>query len=156
MMDGGTVWNTNLDSAVERCKEIVGEDESAITIDIIVCGSNKIDRINETSNTFGNYMRYRDIKYFNNYMRDIFEFMQAYPKVNFRYFVQPSKSLLPNPLEALSFGPEVLGPMIETGKADAEAIVKLGAGQSFAKFNEWYGSKTLRQQYPAFNEYLHR
>ena len=35
-MDGGTVWNTNLVSAVERCREIV-EDDSQITLDVIVC-----------------------------------------------------------------------------------------------------------------------
>ena len=36
-MDGGTIYGTNLVSAVNRCKEIVGDDESKITIDIIVC-----------------------------------------------------------------------------------------------------------------------
>lgn len=40
-IDGGSVWNTNLVSAVQRCREIV-DDDSKITIDIIVCGSNKI------------------------------------------------------------------------------------------------------------------
>jgi len=35
-MDGGTVWNTNLVSAVERCREIV-DDDSQITLDVIVC-----------------------------------------------------------------------------------------------------------------------
>ena len=34
-MDGGTVWNTNLVSAVERCREIV-DDDSNITLDVIV------------------------------------------------------------------------------------------------------------------------
>ena len=37
-MDGGTVWNTNLVSAVDRCLEQV-DDESQIIIDIALCGS---------------------------------------------------------------------------------------------------------------------
>jgi predicted acylesterase/phospholipase RssA len=40
-MDGGSVWNINLASAVQRCQEIVGEDESKITIDILDCGTSK-------------------------------------------------------------------------------------------------------------------
>ena len=36
-MDGGTVWDVNLTSAVEQCKEIV-EDYSDIIVDIAICG----------------------------------------------------------------------------------------------------------------------
>lgn len=32
--DGGSVYNTNLVSAVQRCMEVV-EDESQVTVDII-------------------------------------------------------------------------------------------------------------------------
>lgn len=42
-MDGGTVWNTNLVSAVERCKELVGGDESKIILDVIICDHNEPD-----------------------------------------------------------------------------------------------------------------
>jgi len=41
-MDGGTVWNTNLVSAVERCRELV-DDDSKITMDIMVCDDNDLD-----------------------------------------------------------------------------------------------------------------
>ena len=37
-MDGGTVWNTNLVSAIERCREQV-DDDSQITLDVIECTS---------------------------------------------------------------------------------------------------------------------
>lgn len=36
LMDGGTVWNTNLVSAVDKCLELV-DDESQIVLDIILC-----------------------------------------------------------------------------------------------------------------------
>lgn len=35
-IDGGTVDNLNLKGAIEKCREIVGDDESAITIDTIM------------------------------------------------------------------------------------------------------------------------
>jgi len=41
-MDGGTVWNTNLASAIQRCEEIVGGDYSKITLDVIVCQDNEL------------------------------------------------------------------------------------------------------------------
>jgi predicted acylesterase/phospholipase RssA len=41
MMDGGTVWNTNLESAVERCREMVERDEDII-MDVIVCSNSKL------------------------------------------------------------------------------------------------------------------
>ena len=34
LMDGGTVWNTNLVSAVDKCKELV-DDDSKIILDIV-------------------------------------------------------------------------------------------------------------------------
>ena len=36
LMDGGTVWNINLVSAIDRCMELV-DDESQIVLDIVVC-----------------------------------------------------------------------------------------------------------------------
>ena len=36
-MDGGTVWNVNLTTAVQECMEIV-DDYSDIIVDIAICG----------------------------------------------------------------------------------------------------------------------
>lgn len=35
-MDGGTVWNTNLATAIQRCEELV-DDHSQIIVDVIIC-----------------------------------------------------------------------------------------------------------------------
>lgn len=86
LMDGGTVWNINMDSAILRCKEIVGDDEKSIIVDIISCGSSKLNSTNSTSDSIGNFLRYRDIKSYNNGLRDVFEFQRAYPNITFRYF----------------------------------------------------------------------
>ena len=36
LMDGGTVWNTNIISAIDRCREQV-DDDSQIVLDILMC-----------------------------------------------------------------------------------------------------------------------
>jgi len=73
-MDGGTVYNTNLVSAVQRCKEVVGDDESKIILDIVVCSANSLEEWTDKKNTLGNYLRFQDAKTYNNDMADILEF----------------------------------------------------------------------------------
>lgn len=85
-MDGGTVYNTNLVSAVQRCREMV-DDDSEITIDIIICGGGTIDDWEDQSNAVSNYLRYKDIKSYHNKIEDVYNFKQAFPKVNFRYYL---------------------------------------------------------------------
>ena len=36
-MDGGSVWGINVDSAINKCLEIV-DDPSKITVDVLICG----------------------------------------------------------------------------------------------------------------------
>jgi hypothetical protein len=57
-MDGGTVYNTNLVSAVQRCKEVVGDDESKIILDIVVCTANSLDDWTNRDNAMSNYLRF--------------------------------------------------------------------------------------------------
>lgn len=88
-MDGGTVWNTNLISAIEHCKTIV-DDESQITLDIAVCGSHNLGPMDDDKKAIGNLMRKNEIKDYYSSMSDIQEFKQAHPTVNYRHYVQPS------------------------------------------------------------------
>jgi hypothetical protein len=90
-MDGGVAYGVNLVSAVQRCRETV-KDDSKITIDIIVCLENSTDvgEWTDRNNAYSNFLRFKQIKDNNDFMADIYEFIQAYPKVNFRYFVGPT------------------------------------------------------------------
>ena len=36
LMDGGTVWNVNVNSAVRQCMDM-GYDQSDIIVDVLVC-----------------------------------------------------------------------------------------------------------------------
>jgi len=71
-MDGGTVWNTNIETAVSKCLELV-DSRSQIVMDIAICGHSELTTVEETSNTLSNIMRYREIKKYYGTMNDIIE-----------------------------------------------------------------------------------
>lgn len=135
-MDGGTVWNTNLVSAVQRCREKV-DDDSKITIDIVVCFGYSIDgKYSSSANTVDNYIRYKTIKDYYSSMDDILEFMRAFPDVNFRYYVQPS-SPLPTLKMLDANNATSTFPMQMQGRLDGENTLKMGEGFMFNKILEW-------------------
>jgi hypothetical protein len=40
-MDGGTVWNTNIVTAADKCRELV-DDDSQIIMDIVLTGDHEM------------------------------------------------------------------------------------------------------------------
>ena len=73
-MDGGTVWNTNLPSAVDRCLEIV-DDPSQITLDIMVLDTNEIaETVDDPNNALTNFLRFKTIKDYHTAVADVYEF----------------------------------------------------------------------------------
>jgi hypothetical protein len=123
-------------------------------MDVVICDNNQITKINDTSNAISNYLRYWSISSMNKKLRDINEFIRAYPNINFRYFVMPSQNLV-SQFNGLDFMPEVLSPMVEIGKKDAENIIKLGHGQGFKRFIEWQESEIIKKSYPLLSDYIH-
>lgn len=89
LMDGGTVWNTNVATAINKCLELV-DDRSKIVLDVAVCAHEQVERVEKTGNTISNFLRYRQLKKYYNYMNDVLEEEEAYPGVNFRYTFIPS------------------------------------------------------------------
>ncbi len=60
-MDGGTVWNTNVVSAINRCLEVV-EDKSKIVVDIAICSHAELEPVESTNSTISNLLRYWNIR----------------------------------------------------------------------------------------------
>ncbi|CDW82507.1 patatin-like phospholipase family protein [Stylonychia lemnae] len=155
LMDGGTVWNSNLVSAMNRCQEIVGDDLSKIVMDVIILGQATLNEsLTTTGESLGNYLRYWSISSYYNAMNDVLEFQDQYPNITYRYFFKSSKPLTSG-LEEMEFTPEVLGPMIQIGKDDAKAVIGAGEGVGFQRFKEWHKNKEVREQHPDINTYLH-
>ena len=80
-------------------------------------------------------LRKREIKGFHSLEDDVIMFMRGEPEVNYRYFLQPEKTLLPE-YDLLNFGIEYTGKVIEQGKVDAQAAIDLGPGKSFDKLKK--------------------
>jgi len=71
-MDGGTIYNVNISSAIEECRKHVSDD-SKIIVDILNCSSTEIEAEEEVGHTLSNYMRSRAINSANNSLNDIYE-----------------------------------------------------------------------------------
>lgn len=152
-MDGGTVWNTNLVSAVERCRE-TADDDSDITVDILVCRSYNLPPRGDTGKTLENYLRYEEIKSYHQDVNDVVEIMQAYPKVNFRYYVSPSETLAGG-LDIINVNnATVTWPMQMIGRKDGETAVKAGDGFFFDKIRDWLRDPQIKEEFPTAGQYL--
>ena len=91
LMDGGTVYNINVEGAIRRCKEIV-EDESDIIVDMVMCSYHFLDQVDVSKYTTLDHMkRGREVKLFFGGMSDYNVSVSNHPNVTFRYTVVKSK-----------------------------------------------------------------
>jgi hypothetical protein len=79
-MDGGTVWNTNLVSAVDKCKEM-GHEDKDIILDIILCDQASISTESDTGNAINNFLRYYSIESYYSGLNDVLEFKKSRPDI---------------------------------------------------------------------------
>lgn len=121
-MDGGTVWNVNLKDAVDKCLEIV-EDEEHVILDIAITEFINIEELEETGKTWDNFSRKRAIRKYYKTMNDVAEFSRSRPFVNYRHFFKPSESLGGARAE-LDFRNETTWHFQEVGRADAKAALE--------------------------------
>jgi hypothetical protein len=148
-MDGGTVWNINLVSAIERCREQVESDED-IVLDIISCGSPHLQDYNEDKNkTINNFNRYRQIKDYDSSMADVYEFKQAFPKVNFRYYVMPSESFKGSMLD---FENKTTYRHQMIGRKDGTNAIN--GSDMFEKMEEWGSSEEHKKKFPRLGDFM--
>jgi len=81
LMDGGTTWGINLESAVNRCLEIV-DDPSKIVMDMVLLKNFELSESTSVStNALDNFKRYREIKEYYSTMEDVYKFVASEPNV---------------------------------------------------------------------------
>ena len=129
LVDGGVIWNLDIASAVRRCREIA-DDDSEITIDMVLCGDHKIEMKENIDryNTLEHLMRGIELKSFYNGMSDYNSSTILFPEVNFRYLIVPSESLSSG-LLPLDFSQKQVDKCFEVGLKDAKNAVLLGPGK---------------------------
>ena len=54
-MDGGTIWDVNINSAIEQCKDLGVTDPSKIIVDISICGVPPYGSFTPSKNAFENF-----------------------------------------------------------------------------------------------------
>jgi predicted acylesterase/phospholipase RssA len=92
-MDGGVIWGINIATAINRCKEIV-DDDSQIIVDILMCSARgEMEKWENTGSTRGNYLRFGEIQKYNDGKNDVLAAKQSFPKVQFRYYVEPTATI---------------------------------------------------------------
>lgn len=123
-------------------------------MDIIICQSAKLDILNETSDTVGNYLRYRQIRNYYKNLNDIVEFQKTMPNVNYRFLIVPSKSLGSIKTE-ISFNNATTAPMMKQGQEDAAMIMGLGKKTSFDLLNQWSSDPKIKEKHKHFSDFLH-
>ena len=116
-MDGGTVYNINLESAITQCLELV-DDESQIIIDALICGSpSDAPAVEEIGKTWNNYFRARDISKYYGGTDSIAATQLAHPKVQLRYVLKQETGL--SGMDEVSFESELTWPLQEAGRQAA-------------------------------------
>ena len=128
LIDGGSIWNLDIASAVRRCREVVDNDEDII-IDTISCSNHEIEKIDNIHkfSTFQHFMRGRELKAFYDDLDEIEKAKILFPDVTFRYSIAPSEVLSGSPIP-LDFSKSHLDKCFAVGKKDAQTAVALGEG----------------------------
>ena len=109
-IDGGTNDNLNIKGGIERCREIVGDNDEDIIIDVLMTNALKKSTWMDMSEakTYTAYSRGNEISSEGQSYWYVHDVLKAYPNVNWRYFVVPKEALPNYPVIALSFDRETL------------------------------------------------
>merc|ERR1712060_38311 len=139
-VDGGTAMGLDAMSGVKKCLELVGGDESKITMDIML-----LDRFvappEETEEDFNdktikNILRLHEMKSYYKGLENVITTMLAHPNVNYRYILEPSGKY-PKLWNLLNFGPNNTWPLQQMGMDDAKTALENGEGHGFQKFHDY-------------------
>lgn len=134
-MDGGTIWNINIDAAVKECLA-KGFAEEEIVLDISICFYETVDEEPAVSkNAFQNWLENWHVHRFYGDITSTYQEMQAYPNVQFRYYMMNTDPALA--FKMLNFNQEVTWPLQEVGRAAAQTALNAGSGVGFKAVKNW-------------------
>ena len=119
LIDGGSIWNIDLPSAINACRDL-GYEEEQIVVDIILCASAEI----ATNENIGDHLvmqnlaRFQEINAYYTETNDIEKTHIAFPLVEYRSVISPSENLKQGS-NFMDFDPEDTQHMLELGYKDA-------------------------------------
>jgi len=134
-MDGGTVWNVNLDTAVENCMEIV-DDYSDIIVDVAICGYQSEPGASVSRNAITNWQIAKSTRDYYNGGNSLWSQAKGYPGIDMRYYFQERNSC-PG-AGGLDFNNSTTWCLQEAGRADAKAMLDIGSDNVSKTLDEWH------------------
>jgi predicted acylesterase/phospholipase RssA len=130
-IDGGAILSMDVGSAVAKCREITGGVDENIHIDIIfLSGKNYKPENASNYNAIKMLMRAIELMSYQSSLAGLVQAQSSYPKVDFRYIIQPRKTL-PDSILPMGFNHQNIKKMIEYGTEDAKDVIKKGPKVSF-------------------------
>lgn len=152
-MDGGTVWNVNVDSVITQCLDGVVEEEKDIILDIVVCGYSTNSGGSVSEKAAQNWLTaYQERGYYTS-TNSIQYAREAYPDVEFRYYFQRHNTNCTVP-SSLDFRNETTWCLQEAGRSDAKEMLEVGQDKIHATLDEWYASQELQKEHPTMISYI--
>ena len=86
-MDGGTVYNINVEGAIRQCMDIVN-DESKIIMDVFICTSPDEPEVwTDDGKSFTNFWRERTLRNYWGSTDSLASSVEAHPKIKMRYVI---------------------------------------------------------------------
>ena len=158
LVDGGTAWNVDLPSAINRCFEVV-DDPADIIVDVILCNGRNISDYelnnDEDLKTFQVYTRVNDINDYYSFMTNIARQVEEVPEVTLRSVIYPSdglsKSLIP-----IDFDPDQIADLLELGQKDGREqfgnYVQVEETVAYALYIK--AMRTARKRVAGFDEFM--
>ena len=123
-MDGGTIWNVNIASAVEQCKKM-GFEEKDIIMDIFITEVHELpEPITHTGHTLANYIRRWDWFIYYNGLDAIKAQMRSHPDVTYRHVVEQKERL--SGLDEIKFDNATTWQAQEWGRQAAKNLIECG------------------------------
>ena len=116
LIDGMTAYNTDVQATINRCKDIVGEYENNITIDVLQISSPATADVwdSPAKMAYSNYERASAIKDAHVGSDQLEAVKRAHPHINWRHEIV--QSVKTTGTDELSFEQTVLQPLIDYGK----------------------------------------
>ena len=120
LMDGGTIWNTNVQQAIDMCTQD-GFEDSEITVDILICSTADtiIEWEESSSSAIRNYERSMRLGKSYKGVDTIEAVKRAHPDINWRHLIEANNAQRVNGLSELDFTTETTAPLIQAGKCEA-------------------------------------
>ena len=130
-VDGGTVWNINIDSAINQCLDM-GAAPEEITLDVLVC-HRRVPKHAETGSSVDNWHIKRDIQKYYGDMDNIDTEMRANPRINMRFYFMLHSTGCDEP--QMNFNGDATWCFQEAGRRDAAKALDMGRRKQQSLFD---------------------